>query len=67
MRKYYTINFICDWIEGPFDKCKVIHSLLDAHDKLVAEGGNKKVLMCTIDDKLAYHTYVIEQALNIVI
>jgi len=61
--RYFMLKFISNWVDDDF--CTMITKLSNAHDKLVAEGGSPKILRIIVDDKIAYHSYVIEQAYNL--
>jgi len=61
--RYFMLKFINEWVDDDF--CTMIIKLNAAYDKLVAEGGSPKILRIIVDDKIAYHSYVIEQAYNL--
>jgi len=61
--RYFMLNFISNWVDDDF--CDMIKKLNDAYDKLVSEGGSSRVLRIIVNDKIAYHTYVIQEAYNL--
>jgi len=61
--RYFMLNFISNWVDDDF--CDMIKKLNDAYDKLVSEGGSPRVLRIIVNDKIAYHTYVIQEAYNL--
>jgi len=61
--RYFMLNFISNWVDDDF--CDMIKKLNDAYDKLVSEGGSPRVLRVIVNDKIAYHTYVIQEAYNL--
>jgi len=61
--RYFMLKFISEWVDDDF--CTMITKLSNAYDKLVSEGGSSRVLRIIVNDKIAYHTYVIEQAYNL--
>jgi len=61
--RYFMLKFINEWVDDTF--CDMVTKLNVAYDKLVAEGGSPKVLRIIVNDKIAYHSYVVEQAYNL--
>jgi len=63
LTRYYDTTFISLWVEDP--KHDIETKCNKAVIKLAEGGANEKILKIISNDKVAYHSYVIQEAFGI--